>query len=1669
MNWYHRALSCLLVGSMGLSMLGGNAALAVEASAPEGNSQAEGGITATLRMDYPITAEGWQNSGATVTLLQDSKAVATADLTQSGTTQVDGQPGASGSVEVRMNQAGTDVAYVDVTFDALTAEEGANTYYLQFEGTGFADYTSPALTLDTYSKGLVLGTGDATFTQGDVNDDGRVDETDLEMLKTALSAGSPVYDFNGDGAMDISDLALVTLTSVAQGSAQVIDTTAIAVRAVRMDEVDAAMSALEDAHVSVTGTAGDLFSGTSAVTFAATEETAQLSLPIPLEESGTTMEQIAIVSSAANPLDQGSLVVEYLENGETKTETISFDERVPDGVYPIWQRDDGRRTVVIDLGKRVPVKKVTIQVELRQDQPVVVEQIQFVQDVVPQEPTAESTRVTGLKAEAGKGSITLSWKEFPNITGYRIYYGTSADRLSSQVDTDQTSYTLTGFKDLVPYYFAVAPVSEAGGTRWEGRKSEIVSATPEPEQVPDKPDAVTVEEGDTLLTVTWKPGKYTQYCKVEYRLQGAESFQTLAGQYQNSAVITGLENDQTYEVRVYGVNTAGNGPVSLTALGTPKAAEVEIPELPTRNRLDNQTIIQKVEYSKENTQWELSKGELPGSVYDGDYRTSWIANSYHLSRAFTFTFDQAYEMDYLIYVPDLGREPGGQQRLYRSFFERFNVSINGQAVPQEQVSFEAAKDNQYFIIRFPKSQVSSITVEGSQWAGAGNISLSEIAFYQYDGLAEEIAALFANDSHTALAEGVDAEKVAALRAQAEDAQAYYVDRSVLLDELDNAQQLLDGRQSELTVVEGFQQRSAAADSATYGQSASALQPLGVSALSKQYVTLYVEGLQPGESLQLVQWQQYSETNATRASYTLQNGRNRIWLKEIGNSGSGERGGSLYVEYTGTHGSDLRIQIRDTSEQKNVVTRIPMLELTAEQWYGDEQACKELIRTYVQQLKSYVAGLSFVNEGAKRTNTRNVTEIGIPSVLLSLPANQVLEGLGGANADVEAMTDRLYDALQAWEELVFLSNKTQGILSADASLADSRYPMQTRQNIRFSRMFSGAFMFAAGSYVGIDYNETRGMVTGSSLSGLTGTEANNLYGWGIAHEIGHNMDKIGRAEITNNIYSLVAQTADRDGALLGQSRLETSGLYPDIFRKVAQGRPGEAGNVFVQLGMYWQLHLAYDGDGDVLSGSGPLDFYNAFFQAWKSGKYAGEGYTSDERIALIAGDVTGKDLSEFFTRWGMQLSQPVLAKLAEHDDEQRDIWYLSDESRRLRLSGGEQTVLQPSLEAQVDGERTITLTITVEDASKLQGYEILRNGTPIDFIVCNGNLTQSYTDTVGAANNMTFTYTVRAIDQLGYEAGSASAPAVRMSYDRTIDPELYEIQQDEAGNVLITVKGENSLSVGGIKLTGEQVPQQGSFLVLVSNNPAAQPLQEIGTVKPNGGWTVAKQGRFDRNESQSEGVFLNYFNKPGAQADDTRIWMYDARQIAISGLPAGMNPEDIQLLSYPGDNIAFTEDAAVGVLGEDYVYDTMDGQESIPAGTVIITGTYRGDPIYNSVHVLGRLQQMQPGSDAAPTIQEDVPLAGELLMLAEIPEDGQVSDISDGIFIFIPADQDLFRQVNEDDPDHPSANSAVLIELKAQLFRAEDIEGNGQRMTSDTLYISVPRYDSMPEIRFAKEN
>lgn len=1650
MKWHQRALSGVLAAAMGMGLLGG---IPQAAAADRTNvelvstrtTNATGDIQAMIRMDYPLSINKLKSSDAAVALYRGSQKIASGALQEGALTVTDG----SAAGTVTWKTTGTSVTSVDVRFTGLSADQGDDQYQLEFTGTGFKTYRSDVLTLDNYSKGLIVGTGDATFTQGDLNGDGKVNEADVELVKAALGTADAKTDLNGDGAVDITDLAAVTMAAGATGEAKVYQTTAILSKVVDVDQVSQAI-----AEQIVSGDTASLFTDDGeSVRLKAQADAAAIELPIPLaadDGQGVELEQVEIVSSTGNPVEKGVVVAE-LTDGTIKE--VAFDESTPAGVHAMQTRDDGRKVVTISLGGKVPVKKITIKVEVANDQEIVVEQIKFHQDVLPEDPVQENTQVQNVKAQAGSKQVTVSWDVFPNITGYKVYYGTAQNQLTNVVETEKTSCTITDLENLKTYYFAVAPVSNAGGQAWEGGQSDVVSATPQPNSVPDKPDSVKVTPGDTVLLVSWKPGKDTQYSRVQYRVEGQGEFKVLDGQFHSSASITGLENGVTYEVQVFGVNAKGNGPVSLTATGTPKLETIEGPDLPTVNRLDSSVIV-SASYPTGNTDTSVSKGQMPGAVYDGDYRTSWVAIGWYASRKFTFQFDQAYEMNYLIYVPDLGKDvQNNSGNRFRDYFTRFDLWINGQEVPKEQVSYEKAKDNEYFIVKFPRTEVTSLAIEGVQWDGAGNITLSEIAFYEYDGLAEEIGDLFANDSHTALAYGVDEDAVEALRQRASDVDAYYVDRSVLLDELDNAGQLLNGE--ELLIRDGFTSRSGPADAQEYGQMASALQPLGVSALSNQSITVYVEGLAAGETATLVQWQQYSEAGTETQRYPLHNGRNRIWLSQIGNSGSGERGGPLYIEYSGKNADALKLQIRDTSANKTVVTKIPTLDIAPDQWYGQsESQRKTWIHTYVQELQQYVAGLSFSNDSSRRTSTRNFTEIATPSVLLSLPADQVLSGLGGASASAEDMTAKLYDAICAWEQLLFLTNKTQGIIDGSAAFASYQYPMQTRQNIRLSRMFSGAFMFAAGSYVGIDYNETRAMVTGYPLektgsSGIDSDDVNGLYGWGIAHEIGHNMDKIGYAEITNNIYSLIAQTAD-DGDMTGTSRLE--GMYQSIFDKVALGKPGQAGNVFTQLGMYWQLHLAYDEAGDPLEGGGALDFYNAFFTMWKDGAH-GDAPSKDDRIALIASEIAGKDLTKFFTRWGMELSASTKSALSDYGQEARDIWYLDDQSRRDRLNSAAKAQLTAALSAAVENEDQVELTVTVSgDADRVQGYEILRNGTPVGFLMGNGSQTQTYLDTVGAANNMAFTYSVRVIDKLGYEAATAEAAQVRISYDKTIDASQYDIERQDNGDVVITAKDGGVLTTGGLKITDDAFLTDGSYTVTVTT--------------ADGQSVTAKSGSFTANEAQGTGNFLTYFNKPGAEPADTRIWMYDAEKIVLSGIPADVALSDIRLISYPGDNIAFTEGASIGVLAEDYSYDLGDGLETIEAGTVVITGSYRGDPLYNTIRVQAQMQSMKPGSSEPPAVTKQT-LSGETLLFAEIPEDGEVSTISDGFFLFIPEDQEAFKMVNEDHGDNHSAGNQVMIALQAQMWRSEDIYGNHPRMTSDTLFISVPRYDTMPAISLAE--
>ena len=60
----------------------------------------------------------------------------------------------------------------------------------------------------------------------------------------------------------------------------------------------------------------------------------------------------------------------------------------------------------------------------------------------------------------------------------------------------------------------------------------------------------------------------------------------------------------------------------------------------------------------------------------------------------------------------------------------------------------------------------------------------------------------------------------------------------------------------------------------------------------------------------------------------------------------------------------------------------------------------------------------------KANVRNATEISTPSVLLSLPADQVLAGLKGVGNDESAMVEAMYQNVLAWEEELFVANQSR---------------------------------------------------------------------------------------------------------------------------------------------------------------------------------------------------------------------------------------------------------------------------------------------------------------------------------------------------------------------------------------------------------------------------------------------------------------------------------------------------------------------------------------------------------------------------------------------------------------------------------------------------------------------
>ena len=178
-----------------------------------------------------------------------------------------------------------------------------------------------------------------------------------------------------------------------------------------------------------------------------------------------------------------------------------------------------------------------------------------------------------------------------------------------------------------------------------------------------------------------------------------------------------------------------------------------------------------------------------------------------------------------------------------------------------------------------------------------------------------------------------------------------------------------------------------------------------------------------------------------------------------------------------------------------------------------------------------------------------------------------------------------------------------------------------------------------------------------------------------------------------------------------------------------------------------------------------------------------------------------------------------------------------------------------------------------------------------------------------------------------------------------------------------------------------------------------------------------------------------------------IGTYDARYIRLTmKKSAPLTIQEIQICGPSGDNLEFLTaengQHAIGRLEADYKYGT-GAQDVIPAGSLIFTGTYKGNPAYNVILLYDADGNVIGAKDG--NVQ-----AGQVIFAPD-PKDGNLGETSEGTFVYYV------------EPEHWSEETIQNLQsVRGELYRVDEaLTMQGERIVSDTQLIPVP--SSLPAI------
>jgi fibronectin type 3 domain-containing protein len=181
-------------------------------------------------------------------------------------------------------------------------------------------------------------------------------------------------------------------------------------------------------------------------------------------------------------------------------------------------------------------------------------------------PAAPAAPVVTAGNSAVSGKPMLTWNAVEGATSYKVYRAAKEDGTYGLLgSTSATSYTNTGAKEGVTYYYMVTAVNDSG----ESAFSNTVSG--QNKAVTPKPSAPVVKIGNSATSgkpmLTWNAVSGATSYKVYRATSKSGTYSLLGTVTATSYTNTGAKAGTTYYYKVKAVNSAGESAYSNTVSG----------------------------------------------------------------------------------------------------------------------------------------------------------------------------------------------------------------------------------------------------------------------------------------------------------------------------------------------------------------------------------------------------------------------------------------------------------------------------------------------------------------------------------------------------------------------------------------------------------------------------------------------------------------------------------------------------------------------------------------------------------------------------------------------------------------------------------------------------------------------------------------------------------------------------------------------------------------------------------------------------------------------------------------------------------------------------------------------------------------------------------------------